>query len=364
MSARIGSRIGFASALFALSAACAGGGGGSGSGGKHEPDWTFPAGIDSGVRVEVSADGSEILAGGGVFVHLLSTAAEAPLWSWESLAEYEHITSVALARDGSRGAASGEGIYAFDTAGPVWANEFIDLPGGGYTDAIGPVAINESGTAVIGAGVYLTRYAGATGAIQWVAEPYSANLVAISRDGETIAADLAGPGVALFGAGSGTPLWVSPDYDMLDDILVALDGSYIVVSGNMGVTCYARESGTSQWSWTPPNGMDVQTITMPEAADSVIAGGAGFVAHISIATGKADWIYEASLGGVFSVAVTADGERIAVGSDWGVVTSLNGRGKVRWIHEEGSGRILSVSLSDDGSVLAAGTWDGVLVFLE
>lgn len=286
------------------------------------------------------------------------------MWSWESTAEFELIDSVALSRDGSRGAVSGEAVYAFGDAGPAWTNDILYLPGGGYTDAIGPMAIDEDGSTVIAGGVYLTRYTGASGTIEWIAQPHSASLVAVSRDGTNIAADLAWPGLALFGAGGGEPIWTSSSNDMLDDVLISPDGSYVVASGDPGVFCYSLASGTPLWTWSPPNGEEVVTIAMPASSDFVIAGGAGFVAHIEVATGKTDWVYEASLGGVFSVDVSADGERIAVGSDWGVVTSLNGRGRVRWVYDAGGGRTTSVSLSDDGRVLAAGDWNDVLVFLD
>lgn len=351
-------------AMFAVAAGCARGGGGGGvSGGERDPDWTFSNGADAPTRVAISADGTRVLAGGGERVSFLATDTLSPVWEWTSTMEYEWIDSVALSRDGSRGVASGEGIFVFEPGGPTWWTDILWLPGGGYTDAIGPMAIGEDGASIVAAGAYVTRYAGATGTVEWVAQPLSANLIAISRDANTIAAELAGPGIALFDGGSATPLWVSSENFLRDDIVVSADGSGIAVSGEGGVTFYARSSPEPVWVWPSPNGMDVTAVAMPADGASVVAGGAGFVTRIAVATGKSDWTYEASLGSVYDVAVSADGERIAAGSDWGVVTSLSGKGTVRWSYAAESDP-MSVALSDDGAVLVAGTWGSVHVFVE
>lgn len=354
----------FMIALFVLPFGCGNGGGSGGvSGGEREPDWTFQTGAEGGVLVDVSGEGSRILAGGDDLVHLLSTDAFEALWAWQSTAEFEDVDSVALSRDGTRGVVSGEAVYVFDGGGPAWSAHELWLPGGGYTSAFGPVAIDADGSTVAAAGTFVTSYDGATGTVQWVAQPLAGNLISMSADGRTIAAELAGPGIALFDASSATPLWVSSENVLRDDIAVSADGRFIAVSGEGGVTLYGRGSSVPLWTRDPVEGTDVTAVAMTADGSSVIAGGAGFVARIASGTGDTEWIHQASLGGVFSVAVSADGTTVAAGSDWGVVTSFTGEGKVNWSHS-GEGRTGSVSLSSDGRVLAAGNWGTVRVFVD
>ena len=85
------------------------------------------------------------------------------------------------------------------------------------------------------------------------------------------------------------------------------------------------------------------------------------VALALMATGDAEkepeWSYSTG-GSVYSVATSADGEYIVVGSDSGKVYFFDKDGSTPLWSYGADGRVISVAISADGAYIAAGTYDG------
>ena len=193
--------------------------------------------------------------------------------------------------------------------------------------------------------------------------------VAISADGQYIAAGSYDNKVHLFDKDSSTPLWNYTTGGWVYSVAISADGGYIAAGSEDGrVYLFNKDSSTPIWSY------ETGSSEAPEGVHSVAISADGEY----IAAGSYDnkvylfdkdsstplWSYDTG-GWVYSVAISANGEYIAAGTDpSGDDLYLFGKDSSTPLWSYTAGGVHSVAISADGKYIAAGSggWDKVYLF--
>ncbi|MBD3228453.1 MAG: PQQ-binding-like beta-propeller repeat protein [Candidatus Lokiarchaeota archaeon] len=186
------------------------------------------------------------------------------------------------------------------------------------------------------------------------------SVVAISADGQYIAAGSEDKNIYVFDRSSSTPLWNYSTGNLVRSVSISADGQYIVAgSEDKNLYIFDRSSSTPLWDYT--NGERVSSVAISADGEYIAAGAydgngdADFnIANIEGSYGlgvqTGDWIP--------SVSISADGQYFAAGSWDHKVYIIERWGNFDWSYTTG-GRVNSVAFSADGRYIAAGSSDNM-----
>jgi len=269
----------------------------------------------------ISADGNYIVAGSDSSynsrVYLFDKGSFIPLWSHTL---NERILSVDISAYGEHiVAGTQDSIYLFnrDSSTPIWE----------YTPEWGP-------------------------------EVYA---VAISDDGEYIAAGTQDDKVYFFHTGSSTPLWEAVTGEDVQSVAISADGEYIAAgSDNNRVYLYHKDSSTPLWYYQTGN--DVRTVSISATGQYITVGsydGKVYLFHRSSETVL--WSYATGYQ-FYSVVISANGEYIAA-INYNKVYLFNKDSETPlWSNYESGGS--SVAISENGGQIATGSSNNVQLFTK
>ncbi|HIL32692.1 MAG TPA: hypothetical protein EYG25_00130, partial [Candidatus Poseidoniales archaeon] len=183
--------------------------------------------------------------------------------------------------------------------------------------------------------------------------------VAISADGEYIAAG-SGDSVYLFGKDSSTPLWSYNAGDFVSSVAISADGEYIAAaSWDNKVYLFDKDSSTPLWSYT--TGSYAWSASISADGEYIVAGSLDQKVYLFNKDSSTPlWSYDTE-DYSSSIAISADGEYITAGIGY------DGEGEVYlfdkdsstplWNYDTGN-EVHSVAISADGEYIAAGSDDG------
>ncbi len=180
--------------------------------------------------------------------------------------------------------------------------------------------------------------------------------VAISANGEYIVAGTGWPGfnVYLFDKDSSTPLWSYTTGDYVYSVAISADGEYIAAgSSDNKVYLFDKDGSTPLWNYTTGN--QVFSVAISADGEYIAAGGYDNKTYLFDKDSSTPlWSYTTGYW-VSSVAISADGEYIAAGSaDDKVYLFGKDSSTPLWSYETGSD-VWSVDISADGEFVAAGS---------
>ncbi|HJM81182.1 MAG TPA: WD40 repeat domain-containing protein, partial [Candidatus Poseidoniia archaeon] len=251
-------------------------------------------------------------------VRKFTVGVNTPIWQYTTSGSNTYATTSAISADGNFS------VVGFKDGDVRFYNKTSSTPLWTYTAGsdILDVAISDNGSYIVVGSkddfVYL--FYKTNNSYLWKKDlDGDVSAVAISRDGEYIAAGGKDDKVVFFDKDSSTPVWTSDDLDaQVIRIVMSHNGSYIV-------------AGTE-------------------------ATGAGEVYFFS-KSGGGDYDWKDDYGGpVTDVAISKNGENVAITSDDYKVYYYNTTGTELWKHETES-KALSVSITDDAEFLAVASQD-------
>jgi len=187
--------------------------------------------------------------------------------------------------------------------------------------------------------------------------------VAISADGEHIAAGSDDTKVYLFEQGSSTPLWSYTTGGYVHSVAISADGEYLA-AGSHDEKVYLFEQGNSTPLWSYTTGGEVYSVAIAADGEHIAAGSEDNKVYL-FKLGNSTPLWSHITGGwVISVAISADGEYLAVGSmDNKVYLFEQGNSTPLWSYTTGSD-VRSVAISANGEYLAAGSGDTKVYLFE
>ena len=291
------------------------------------PLWAFDTGVTVS-DVAVSSDGRYIAAEAGASTLLFDREITKPVWSYENGRAF-----LAMSSDGERiAAASNEGntVYLLDrdSGKPIWA-----------------------------------YYVGDKGYLQ---------TVAISSDGNYVAAGSDESALYLFSSANREPLWKHKfTLGAVTFVSITSDGAYVVVAPAYTIYLFSRDDGKwPLWRVSIPDESDFQGVAISAdgtyiAAATHRAPGSDLVYLFKRGVKEALWSYKIE-GIVDSIDISSDGEYTAVGTIGkeytGIYVFSNRDGAQLWRYPTNDD-VYSVALSSNGEYLAAGSIDhGVYMF--
>jgi outer membrane protein assembly factor BamB len=178
--------------------------------------------------------------------------------------------------------------------------------------------------------------------------------VAISKDGEYIAAGSWDNNVYLFDKGSSTPLWSYTTDDYVVSVTISADGEYIAAGSYDGkVYLFGKDSSAPLWTYT--TGAWVNSVAISADGKYIAAGSYDDKVYLFDRGNSTPlWSYTTD-NWVESVAISADSEYIVAGStDHKVYLFDKDSSTPLWSYQTGS-IVYSVAISADGEYIAAGS---------
>jgi len=191
--------------------------------------------------------------------------------------------------------------------------------------------------------------------------------VAISSDGQYIAVGSGTPfgdgNLYLFNKTSSTPLWIFTRTVTSYTVAISSDGQYIVAGFYNKIYLFNRDSSSPLWSYEMEGGADVVvSVAISSDGQYIAAGGHGDKVYLFNRDSSAHsygiplWNYTAGAL-INSVAISSDGQYVAVGSyDDKVYLFDNASSTPLWNYTTGDD-VRSVAISSDGQYIAAGGMD-------
>jgi len=183
----------------------------------------------------------------------------------------------------------------------------------------------------------------------------SIRIVAISADGQYIAAGSEDKNIYLFDRSSSTPLWNYTTGNLVRSVAISADGQYIAAgSYDYHVYLFNRSSSTPLWNYT--TGERVTSVAISADGQYIVAG--SYDCHVYLFNRSSStplWNY--SSGFVESVSISADGEYITAG-DGSLLTFRRSSSTPLPYFYTYQAPIKSVAISANGEYLAAGTYGG------
>lgn len=190
------------------------------------------------------------------------------------------------------------------------------------------------------------------------AYPSPGMLVAISPDGNYIAATDFYERIFLFEASSGIPLWNFTTVGPIETIALSDDGSYIVVGGHVGSTStsnlylFNRYSSTPLWS-TTVGGSHVDI----SSDGNYIVSASTDTMHLFHRSSPIPIVNYTAPTHIYSIAMSSDGNYTAVGyHDYDIALYQTFLASPLWNYHT-DGFIRDVDINEDGNYIVAGSSD-------
>ncbi len=347
---------------------------------EQQPVWTYYPSINI-FQVKISADGNYVVAGDhDGAVYLFSRTDNTPIWSYSTGAS---ITSVAISSDGRYivAANSAGNVYFFVRASstPQWTHSV----GGDVVY----VKISADGTYIAAANqdystqqypyefskVFLFSKTSSTPVwtySTWVVDGGNGALaysIAISSDGNYIAAGFHDSKVQFFSRTSSTPIWeysTSSEFERyISSVVISSNGAYVAAgvsdstyddtSGKVYLFSNARTDNTVGWNYAVSGYLNpVKSVSISEDGNYIIAGTLSSGPYLFSRTSGTPSIDYAT-GQALSTAISSDGSYIATSGSVGIYMFTNSSSSPLWRYASN----YSVSMSSDGSYL--GISDGI-----
>ncbi|MFW9938627.1 MAG: WD40 repeat domain-containing protein [Candidatus Thorarchaeota archaeon] len=188
--------------------------------------------------------------------------------------------------------------------------------------------------------------------------PSSDMLVAISADGNYVAATDLYERIFLFEALSGKLLWNFTTAGPIMTIAISSDGSYIVTGGNVGTTSttnlylFNKSSATPMWNKTGGG----SHVDISSNGDYIVSAGTDtmYLFHRSSPTPIVNYTAPHL---IYSIAMSSDGNYTAVGyHDYNISLYQSFSNSSLWNYHT-DGFIRDLDISNDGSYIVAGSSD-------
>jgi len=181
--------------------------------------------------------------------------------------------------------------------------------------------------------------------------------VAISSDGQYVAAGGKDNKVYLFDKASSTPLWNYTTGGWILSVAISSDGQYIAAGGkDHKVYLFNKTSSTPLWSY--PTAVDINSVAISSDGQYIAAAIYNNV-YLFDKAGSRLWHYtlEGAADVVRSVAISADGQYIAAGGHGDNIYVFNKTSSTPLWNYNAGGIIASVAISSNGQYIAAGSYD-------
>ncbi len=188
------------------------------------------------------------------------------------------------------------------------------------------------------------------------------NSVSISADGEYIAVGSNDQKVYLFDKNSSTPLWSYTAEHEVCSVAISADGEYITAGSYGKIYLFDKDSSTPLWNYTTGDWVD--SVSISAAGEYIAAGSQDYKVYLFDKDSSTPlWSYSAP-NIVKSVAISADGNYIVAGSEnRNVILFDKDSSTPLWSHLTEAG-VLSVAISANGEHIVAGSGDDNVYFYD
>ena len=181
--------------------------------------------------------------------------------------------------------------------------------------------------------------------------------VAISSDGQYIAAGGWDHKVYLFNKTSSTPLWHYDTAVNINSVAISSDGQYIAAGIYNNVYLFDKASSTPLWTYHMGGANVVTSVAISSDGQHIAAGSYDNKTYLFDKTSSIPlWTYTSG-NAVWSVAISSDGQYIAAGSYDDKVYLFDKTSSTPLWNYTTEDNILSVAISSDGQYIAAGSYD-------
>jgi outer membrane protein assembly factor BamB len=323
-----------------------------------QPLWSFQASY-SVDDLDISEDGSYLTFCVSDCVVLMDGDGNL-LWTQDL---DDPACDAALSSDGSyvvvgECTASGHDVYLFDRNGnELWR---YDIQGW-----VGDVAISVDGSCVVAVGLWGLFIFDRSGNPMIESVRWLGGQLAITDDGEFVAATLENEDRLYLYNRQGRELWCYDEY--VGDFSMTSDGRLIAVLAN-GDLALLDGIGSVLWSHRPENKLYGVEIS---SEGSHIAAISWCSLYLFDENGEELWSYEIdgcdSERKITSMAISSDGNIVAAGDSWGYFYLFDGQGDLLWEYNYKSivpHHAETMVFSSDGRYLAIGCRDGTIHLFE
>ncbi|HJM81934.1 MAG TPA: hypothetical protein QF397_04185, partial [Candidatus Poseidoniia archaeon] len=249
-------------------------------------------------------------------VRKFTVGVNTPIWQYTTSGSNTYTTASAISADGNFS------VVGFKDGDVRFYNKTSSTPLWTYTadSDILDVAISDNGSYIVVGSkddfVYLFHRT--NNSYLWKKDlDGDVSAVAISRNGEYIAAGGKDDKVVFFDKDSSTPLWTS---DTLDDqvirIVMSHNGSYIVAgteATGAGEAYFFSKSGGGDYDWSEDYGGPVTDIAISKNGENIAVTSDDYKVYYYNTAGSELWKYETE-SKALSVSITDDAEFLAVAS--------------------------------------------------
>ncbi len=324
---------------------------------EKEPEWETPtAGTVTGVAA--SADGELLAASYGTRVGLWNTSGPAPMEMWT---RGPGVTSVVMSADGRQLVASEESNYRLT----LWEDRVEDWTYSGVL-SFNSVAISADGAYLVAGDetyIYLFNLSRANNNMLWSYNPGSAVvLVAISPDGERIAAATRSGNLLMWERGVSDPLWSYTDAAAISDLAFCLDGDWLAAATPGGALVFNSNSNNPALEF--PVGTAFSAVAAhPEGKLFAAGTEAGDLYLLNRVNGSAAWTRSLE-GEIASLTFNGGGSHLLAGTAGKQLTLLaTGNGEPLWIAST-TAAVTKVATSWRGHWLLVGMENRLALYYE
>jgi len=172
----------------------------------------------------------------------------------------------------------------------------------------------------------------------------------------------------------GSELWWCDTDSSVKALAISHDGEYIAAGlANGTILFFSVDSNSPLWTYTVGGAVCEEAIAMSDDGSYIIVGSRDGKAYLFDKDGNLLWTHEAG-GWVYEVAMSSDGSYIALGTVFASPDRVVVLGKYSNVTlatfetakpgEDYSGLVLSLDMSADGRYIVAGTYTGWIYLLE
>jgi len=324
---------------------------------EKEPEWeTSTAGTVTGVAA--TADGELLAAGYGTRVGLWNTSGPTPMEMW---IRGPGVTSVAMSADGRQLVAAEESNHRLT----LWEDRVETWTYSGVL-SFNSVGISADGAYLVAGDenyAYLFNLSRANNNMLWSYNPGSAvNLVAISPDGERIAAATRNGNLLLWERSVSDPLWSYTDAAAINGLAFSLDGGWLAVATPGGALVFNSNSNDPALEF--PVGTAFSAVAAHPGGELFAAGTeAGDLYLLDRTNGSAAWSRSLE-GEVASLTFNGPGSHLLVGTAGKQLALLaTGNGDPLWTAST-TAAVTRVATSWRGHWLLAGMENRLALYYE
>ena len=325
---------------------------------EKEPEWETPtAGTVTGVAA--TADGELLAASYGSRVGLWNTSGPAPMEMWT---RGPGVTSVAMSTDGRQLVSSEESNYRLT----LWEDRVESWTYSGVL-SFNSVAISADGAYLVAGDetyTYLFNLSRANNNMLWSYNSGKAvDLVAISPDGEQIAAATRDGNLLMWERSVSDPLWTYTGASAINDLAFSLDGGWLAVATpNRGALVFNSNSNNPVMEF--PTGIAFSAVAAhPEGKLFAAGTEEGALYLLNRVNDSAAWTRSLE-GEIASLTFNGGGSHLLAGTaDKQLALLVTGNGNPLWIAST-TAAVTQVATSWRGHWLLVGMENRLALYYE